>query len=71
MTALIAVLAAALILAGVAYDTARLITPSECRMPPPAAPCTRFGLLEETQFLGGVATKNALRVLVVHAPHRS
>ncbi|MGW6703853.1 hypothetical protein ACWGDE_03010 [Streptomyces sp. NPDC054956] len=49
MTALIAVLAAALILAGVVYDTARLITPGECRIPPLARLRGRRAALEAAE----------------------
>ncbi|MFI1651798.1 hypothetical protein ACH4XT_33405 [Streptomyces avidinii] len=49
MTALLAVLAAGLIMAGVVYDTARLITPGECRMPPLARLRGRRAALEAAE----------------------
>ncbi|MFD7627778.1 hypothetical protein ACFV7Q_17370 [Streptomyces sp. NPDC059851] len=53
MAALIAVLAAALILAGLVYDTARLITPRECRMPPLARLRGRRAGLEAAERCAG------------------
>jgi hypothetical protein len=49
VTALVAALAGALILAGIVYDTARLVTPREPRCPPLARARGRRAALESAE----------------------